>query len=129
MKYYKRNEDGTILTGNKIHGNGWVLDGSDPTITHDGWRWFETDEEAYRWFAADPLKVHRRQLFLALLQREVPITRRDILLQLEGNEPALVEFEEAIYFERNHQLVNSLAAIFNLSKEEVDNIFAVAATL
>jgi hypothetical protein len=50
MKYYKRNDDGSIAAATTVHGNGWTLDGKDED--RDGWMPFETDEEAYAFFAS-----------------------------------------------------------------------------
>lgn len=54
MKYYRRNEDGTISTANELHGPGWSLDGTNPNEGRDGWLPFATDEAAYSWFAENP---------------------------------------------------------------------------
>lgn len=76
-----------------------------------------------------PDKVSRRQLFLALLDKSASLTRAQIRGMLEGNEVALIEFDEAIEFHRQHSLVLSLASALSLSSDEVDEIFAVAAGL
>ena len=53
MKYYKREENGNIQTASEIFGPGWKLDQTTIGESHDGWIAFETDEEAYTYFAQD----------------------------------------------------------------------------
>lgn len=48
---------------------------------------------------------------------------------LEGNEPALIEFDEALSFAREHPLIGALAAQLGLSAAEVDDLFRAAALL
>lgn len=83
--------------------------------------------------AADPVdvpkEVTRRQLFLALLSVSSSLTRAAIRGSLSGNEAALIEFDEAISFRRDHFFVASLAASLELTNEEVDGIFIAAAAL
>ncbi len=84
--------------------------------------------------AAVPTNVTRRQLLLALLNGHA-ITRAAIRTQLEAiadataRESALIEFEEATEFERAHPLVATLAAAFELTTGQVDDVFRTAAGL
>lgn len=78
---------------------------------------------------AVPAKVTRRQLFLALLAHDASLTRANLRASLAGNEAALIEFDEAIEFERSHPLVASLAASLGMSEADADNLFVIAATL
>jgi len=74
--------------------------------------------------ATVPASVTRRQLFLYLNTRGV--TRAMLRVQLAGNEPALIELEEAQEFRREHPLVAQLSAAIGL---DADAAFRVAATL
>lgn len=76
-----------------------------------------------------PDEVSRRQLFLVLLSLDPPLTRAAIRGMLVGNESALVEFDEAQTFKRDHPLVLSLAQQLGMTSEQVDALFIDAAKL
>lgn len=76
-----------------------------------------------------PAAVTRRQLFLALLAMPTPVTRATLRAQLAGNEAALIEFDEAMDFRRNHPLVASLATALGYSSDQIDALFIAASKL
>lgn len=76
-----------------------------------------------------PARVSRRGLFLALLETSSSLTRAALRGGLAGNEAALIEFDEAQYFERTHPLVSAIAANLDLTAAEVDAIFVRATEL
>jgi len=80
--------------------------------------------------AAVPVKVTRRQLFLALLQVDEALTR-DAIRAMLSTEAQRIELDEAAEFERAHPMVAALAAhpSLNLTSDQVDDIFRAAATL
>ena len=80
--------------------------------------------------AAVPVKVTRRQLFLALLQVDETLTR-DAIRTMLSTEAQRIELDEAADFERAHPMVAALAAhpTLNLTSDQVDDIFRAAATL
>jgi len=80
--------------------------------------------------AAVPVKVTRRQLFLALLQVDETLTR-DAIRAMLSTEAQRIELDEAAEFERAHPMVAALAAhpTLNLTSDQVDDIFRAAATL
>ena len=80
--------------------------------------------------AAVPVKVTRRQLFLALLQVDETLTR-DAIRTMLSTEAQRIELDEAADFERAHPMVAALAAhpSLNLTSDQVDDIFRAAATL
>ena len=80
--------------------------------------------------AAVPVKVTRRQLFLALLQVDETLTR-DAIRAMLSTEAQRIELDEAADFERAHPMVAALAAhpSLNLTSDHVDDIFRAAATL
>lgn len=78
---------------------------------------------------AVPQEVTRRQLFLALLATNPALTRNAIRASLGDNEAALIEFDEAITFSREHPLVSSLATSLGLNSDAVDAIFISASSL
>jgi hypothetical protein len=74
-----------------------------------------------------PPSVTRRQLFLWLLGSK-GLTRAQIRSMIT-DESGLIEFDEAISFERNHPLVAQLATALNMTKEDVDAGFIAASQL
>lgn len=97
------------------------------TLEADGWRVIDLTPEEIR-ARSVPGSVTRRQLFLVLASLDPPITRDGIRAMLAGNELGLIEFEEAISFERNHPLIGQLAAALGLDDAAVDSLFTQAAT-
>jgi hypothetical protein len=55
--YYKRLEDESIVTGNKVNGPNFILDETTTNETYDGWKWFETSDAAYVYFANSQSEV------------------------------------------------------------------------
>lgn len=74
-----------------------------------------------------PAEVTRRQLLLALYG--AGITRSQIAAMLAGNEPALIEYEEALTFRRDHPLIASLGGALQMDSEQIDQLFLQAAAL
>lgn len=74
-----------------------------------------------------PASVTRRQLLLALYP--LGVTREAIRAQIGANEAALIDFDEALTFERTHPLVGQLASALGMNTEQVDAIFRAAAQL
>lgn len=70
-----------------------------------------------------PLRVSRRGLFLALLEIDASLTRSAIRASLGSNEAALIEFDEAQFFERSHPLVAVLADALGFDDGDVDDVF------
>jgi len=77
-----------------------------------------------------PFKVSPRQLRLAMLAGGInPSTVTaaiDAIPDAAQKAAALVEWEYAIWFERTHPLINSLAAGLGLTSDDVDNLFRQA---
>jgi hypothetical protein len=72
-----------------------------------------------------PAFVYRRQLLRELNARG--IKRSQIKAMLGADEDALIEYEEAVTFERRHPLLVGLSVALSLSETEVDEIFRAAA--
>ncbi len=74
-----------------------------------------------------PASVTRRQLLLVLNTNGV--TRAAVRAMLAGNEAALIEFDEASEFRRDHPLVGQLGTALGMSAGQIDSMFVNAATL
>ena len=79
-----------------------------------------------------PYRVSPRQLRLALLSVGVDpaniVTAINAIPDPAQKAGAMVEWEYAIWFERNHVLITSLAGALGLTSDDVDNIFRIAVT-
>jgi hypothetical protein len=74
-----------------------------------------------------PAEVTRRQLLLILHRSGVS---RGAIKQTIGNdEEALIEYEEALSFRRDHPLVSSLGQALSMTEENIDNLFRQASQL
>lgn len=74
-----------------------------------------------------PYEVTRRQLFLVLAS-ELSLTRETIRASLT-TEAQRIEFDEALFFHRDHALVVSMGASLSLTSAEIDALFIAAAQL
>ena len=74
-----------------------------------------------------PSEVTRRQLWLQL--NAMGVTRAAVKTQLAGNEPALIELEEAQTYRRDNPLVQMLGASLGLTSAEIDGVFIEAEKL
>ena len=72
-----------------------------------------------------PQEVTRRQLLLAL--HAVGITRAQIAAQVAGDSVAVIEYEEALTFRRDHPLIGVLGAALQMGSEQIDDLFRAAA--
>lgn len=90
----------------------------------DGWRVVDLTPEELK-----VPSVTRRQLFLALANLDPPVTRSQIKQVIGSDEKALIEFEEALMFDRNHPLVGSLGAALSMDAPKIDQLFKLASQL
>jgi hypothetical protein len=49
IMFYKKNNE--LQKANEIHGPGWSLTSKNKEEKNDGWKWFETEEEAVQYFS------------------------------------------------------------------------------
>jgi hypothetical protein len=98
------------------------------TKEKDGWRIIDLTAEEIR-ARTVPASVTRRQLLLVLASQDPPITREAIRGMLTGNELGLIEFDEAMSFERSHPLIGQLALALGMDEATVDQLFIAAKAL
>jgi len=124
--FYKKQEDGSILKANEIHAPGISLT-EENKETYDGWRWFDTSEEAYTYYSTNSDTATPRQIRLAMLS--LGITPNQIDAMIGDNEAAKIEWHYASVIKRDHPLVVSLGTALNKTTEEIDALFQYAKTL
>lgn len=98
------------------------------TAEADGWQIVDLTAEEIR-ARTVPASVTRRQLLLVLASQDPPITREAIRGMLAGNELGLIEFDEAMSFERDHPLIGQLATALGMDEATVDQLFIAAKQL
>lgn len=78
-----------------------------------------------------PVAVTMRQARLALLQSGLLPNINDLIASMpgEGGEAARIEWDYSNIVERGRPVVEAIAAELQLSGEQVDNLFILAATL
>ena len=130
-------------TPSENHAYVPILDRPDEA-PNEGFMWQRVlTTEAWTWeqvaLPDQPIQpVTRRQLHLALLS--IPITPDNILAVLDGmpettpeeitsKTGAKIEYEMATSYERDNALVGSIAGVFGLAPERVDELFELASTL
>lgn len=112
---------------------GYIVDNADWTSDEFGiatWTWdcIPAPEEPVE----VPQEVTRRQFRIALVLAGIDLD--DITATLNSIEDeteraiALIEWQDALTFKRDHPLIISFAPLFNLSEEDLDNLFISAAT-
>ena len=127
MPYFKRLENDIITSANEIVGPGWVLDGSDTTATHDGWRWFDTPEQAYLHFGKSDADAEAYQVRVWMVRNGMdPDTVPGIIAAVTQDGPerqeALMRWEYAVRIPRNFPLVDAIGALMTppLTPEAID---------
>ena len=78
-----------------------------------------------------PVSVTMRQARLALLQQELLTQVNDAVASMPGaqGEAVRIEWEFSSTVERNRPLVQAVAASLGLTSQQLDDLFAIAATL
>lgn len=123
--FYRKDDEGNVQRVNELIGPGFVYN-EENKGEYDGWKWFDSAEDAYKSFISEN-KITPRQIRLALLQ--VGITPTQITDMLRDNPAAFIEWEYASYVDENHPLVLSLGAALNKTEEDIRNILNLAKTL
>lgn len=72
-------------------------------------------------------QITPRQLRLTLLT--LGIHEADLDMKLVSDPAGMVEWKYATYFKRSHPLVESLGALFSITAEQIDSLWAWAAAL
>ena len=124
------------------HGDGWrpasEMPWCDEGFTIENTSWELVDGTAIvTWDCVEipveiPEEVTRRQFRIALVLAGIELS--DVENALNSIEDpteraiALIEWQDALTFKRSHTLINSFAPMFNLSEEDLDQLFLTAAS-
>ncbi len=133
--FYKLDDKGNLLAGNRIFGPGLSLleeQKDEYTYPIEGWWWFDTEEEALRHFGLDvPIvvtnanSVTRFQARAALLQAGL-LEQVDAWVEQNADPIAKLAWKEGLTFERDDPLLTQLATAFGMSDEQLDQLFESA---
>ena len=109
--FYHRNEDGSIARSEGIHSPTYSLTEGNKEETFDGWKWFDTAEAAYSFFAAgDVVEITKLTLMHRLsalgkwaafkgLLAQLPADAQDawgLALSIRADDPIFVAYAPTI---------------------------------
>lgn len=135
MPFYKK-QDNNLINTNIVEGQGYVLseDGKDEhTYPVDGWYWYPDLDTAIAGFnnPAAATVVTNRQARLALLQSGL-LDAVNTTINTLGSPDAQaiqIEWEYASEIRRDSPLIAGLGGMLGLTEPQIDQLFALAATL
>lgn len=135
MPFYKK-QDQDLISASFIDGQGYMLceDGKDEhTYPVDGWYWFPDLDTAIAGFnnPAATAVVTNRQARLALLQSGL-LDAVNTTINTLGSPDAQaiqIEWEYASEIRRDSPLIAGLGGMLGLTEPQIDQLFALAATL
>jgi len=127
---------GIVFAPNFVHGPSFVLSRDDNESKLGeiaGWRWFESENEAYFHFNVQPSD---RPWSISPLQARIALHRTvkngsTLLSQVESFMVAApvevkIAWEKATEFRRNSPTLLALAQVLGLTDQELDDLFVLA---
>lgn len=130
MPFYKRDGEELMVAPNFVRAPTFDLFAethTENTYPIDGWYWFDTLDEAMTNLRSTPVSVTPRQAKTALYRAGL-YDAALAAVNAAGFEAQLT-WNESTAFERDSALLNSMAAALGLSQTQLDELFAVAATI
>ena len=134
MPFYKKHEEELIVAPNFVYNSEYELRSeqhTDYTYPVDGWYWFDTLDDAMAGMPKSVQSVTMRQARLALLNAGL-LDYVDAAINAMS-EPqktaARITWDYSSEVERNNATLVALASALGLTDADLDNLFAVAATL
>lgn len=146
MPFYKRIVDTIVVLNQELKINdSTILEDDHEKYTYpiDGWYWFATMEDAEanipKTAAPEPSpaptpqpiqQVTMRQARLALFEKDLldKVERSIRGIRGPAGRIAQIEWESASVVDRNSPLIQELMPSLNLTAEQIDQLFALAAT-
>lgn len=142
MPFYKKDSDELLTAVHSVSGPGFEVyaDRKDEyTYPIQGWYWFDSLNDAVRFFAAQmsgapevPQSLTMRQTRLVLLQAGLLDQVEAALQGIEDpvqRQAALIEWEYASTVERDSALIAQLGLALNLSQDRINALFEAGAVL
>lgn len=99
----------------------------------DGWRWFDSEFEAYTYFGLSTPSAERPDE-VTRMQAKIALKRAGLLPTIEqvvaaADEETQMMWAEALHFRRTSPLLNQLATAIGMSSQDMDDLFALAKTI
>ena len=132
--FYKVNliEAGLMYAPNFVYGPGVNLNKNDENketmeVT-EGWKWFDSDSEAYSFFEITP---ESQPWSVTPLQAKIALHNAGMLSIIEtymatADVPTKLAWETASEFRRDSNMLKSLANLLGMTDEQVNDLFAAA---
>ena len=136
MPFYKKTEDELLVAPNFVSGPGFDLRAEEKDSYQfpvDGWYWFDNLDLALAGLQQPTAieAVTMRQARLALHAKgllTVVVSAIDSLPEPQKT-AAKIEWEYSSEVHRQSQMTNLIAAVLGLTEQQVDDLFALAASL
>lgn len=134
MPFYKRENDDLQTAPLFVSGPGFELTAEskdDHVYPVEGWYWFETLDEAMRFFSTPVDSVTMRQARLALLDAGLLQAVEGAIAQMPEPQKsaALIEWEYASTVERTNPLLARVLPEMGVTETDIDALFQRAQTL
>lgn len=132
MPFYKRTTDEILVAPNSVIGPSYELQAqshADNNYPIDGWYWFASLDDAMIFFASlnTTASVSPRQIRQALTRASL---REDVESAIADSDQDTKDWWAwATSFERNHPKVAMMGTALGQTTEQLDALFALAASL
>ena len=132
--FYKINlvDASLMYAPNFVHGPGFSLNKNDENKSEmeltDGWKWFESDSEAYVFFGITP---ESQPWSVTPLQAKIALHNAGLLSTIEtymaiADVPTKLAWETASEFRRDSNMLKSIATLLGMTDAQIDDLFAAA---
>lgn len=134
MPFYKRENEEIQVAPTFVSGPGFVLNVENKNeykYPVEGWYWFETLDEAMRFFSTPQDSVTMRQARLALLDAGLLQVVEGTIAQMPEPQKsaALIEWEYAGTVERTHPLLAQVLPAMGVTETDIEALFQKARML
>ena len=135
--FYKVNllDAGLMYAPNFVYGPGVNLNKTDEDkesmeVT-EGWKWFDSDSEAYSFFGITP---ESQPWSVTPLQAKIALHNAGLLPTIEAymetaDIPTKLAWQTASEFRRDSSMLKAIAAVLNLTDAQIDDLFIAAKTV
>ena len=135
--FYKVNllEAGLMYAPNFVYGPGVNLnkndDGKETMDVTEGWKWFDSDSDAYSFFGITP---ESQPWSVTPLQAKIALHNAGLLPTIEAymetaDVPTMLAWQTASEFRRDSNMLKAIAAVLNLTDAQIDDLFIAAKTV
>lgn len=134
MGFYKKDENQILAGENFVYSPIVTLKAEDKDTyeyPQDGWYWFDTFDEALKFFAevkVDTYTLTPRQIRLVLSKYKIR-EQVEQLIAKSNNYDLKDWWEYSLEYKRDNELLILMAAELGLTSEDIDNMFIEGAAL